>query len=109
MQIRYSVRKSGNLFRPGVTNDVLKRAVKDTLEPGKRLIQKATPVHTGLLRKSWRTNLAQRMIYNEIPYSVWVEGGTRKMAARRMAGNSIPAIGRLYEERISHHAGRLLN
>jgi hypothetical protein len=109
MQIKHSVKVNGNLFRPGVTDDVLKRATKETLEGGKRLIQKATPVDTGLLRKSWQTNQARRMIYNEIPYSVWVEGGTRRMAARRMAGNSIPAIERLYQERVSHYAGRLLN
>jgi hypothetical protein len=109
MEIRRSVKVSGNLFRLGVTDGVLKRATKDTLEGGKKLIQKETPVDTGLLKKSWHYRTAQRMIYNEVPYSVWVEGGTRKMAARRMAGNSIPAIAQLYEERIRHYAGRLLN
>jgi hypothetical protein len=108
VKINYKIRVTGSLFRPGASQRAINAATKETLEFGKGVIQENTPVDTGLLKREWHYRTSERMIFNEVPYSVWVEGGTKKMAARGMAFYMLPHIAKYYEEAIARHAKREL-
>lgn len=56
-------------------------------------LRDVTPVRTGLLRSSWNVevNGSQVSISNPVHYARYVNYGTRRMRARNMTGDAIPA------------------
>jgi len=54
-----------------------------------------TPRNTGLMASSWRVVPGREpgtsLVVNDVPYSVYVEHGTRKMAARAPLGRALAA------------------
>lgn len=100
------VKVSGPAFEPGVVKRAIDDATLETLKFGRGAIADFTPVDTGLLQSSWFDN-NQNTIYNEVPYSVYVEEGTVKMAGRFMAERSVPAIADYYERMLSEKLERL--
>lgn len=102
IQVNYSVdTRNAPVFRG--TDKVkrgLKQATRETLPYGKGVVQQRTPVDTGLLRKSWHYLTDDRVIWNEVHYSAWVEEGTSRMAGRFMARDSLPEISDYYAQMI---------
>lgn len=108
--LTYRIRAQGPIFQGGGARVklALRRALKRTLEHGKRIVKVRTPVRTGLLQRGWRYRTEERAIYNEVPYSIFVEYGTRRMEARAMASNSLAEIEEFYVDAISEEIKRSL-
>lgn len=80
--------------------------IRDTLEPVKAMVQATTPVRSGRLRAGWETNRVDT-VYNEVPYSDFVEAGTKRMRGRFMLRDSLEAIAQRAEENVSRRIDRL--
>ncbi|MBE9178678.1 hypothetical protein IQ268_08910 [Oculatella sp. LEGE 06141] len=102
MDFKGRVRLEGLLFEAGAVEQAIVQATKETLEPGKEIAQRYTPVRTAYLQSNWEDN-DRNTIFNATPYSAWVEEGTSKMEGRFYAEKSVPEIGELYEESLSRH------
>jgi hypothetical protein len=105
---RVGVKLEGPLWKDDAIKKPLNKAIKRTLEYGKGVIKERTPVKTGLLKSQWFYRTEQRAIFNEVPYSIFVEYGTRFMFARMMAQNSIPDIQGYFEQAIAEELQRAL-
>ena len=91
---------TGPLFERGteIVANAIDDAARAAAQHGAPIIQAKTPVDTGLLRSSWTA--ADNRIYNAVPYSIFVEWGTYKMAPRAMARKSLPEIQQYFVEQL---------
>lgn len=106
--VRVSLKRVvGPLFAPNVTARAIATAKKETLDYGQAIIQVKTPVDTGRLQAWWETDRIDT-IFNEIPYSVYVEEGTSKMEGRFMAQRSLDEIGGYFSDRITKELDKAL-
>jgi hypothetical protein len=110
MRVRVQIKPpTGPAFTPGAMKSAINRAKSATLSYGKGAIAAITPVDTGLLESSWETDWGEdeSTIYNEVPYSIYVEEGTSRMAGRFMAQRSVPAIADYFADEISKNLDAL--
>jgi len=94
MSWKADIRFIGTLWnKPTVTSEV-RESIKETAQFARNLLPKNTPVDTGILARSWRVSVGDRImtIANPTPYAGFVEYGTSRMAARGMLAKSIPEI-----------------
>ena len=99
MSAKYTIRYRGPVFE-GRSKDLISGAIRATLAYGGRVIADRTPVLTGALQAGWE-NDSETLIYNAVPYSLYVEDGTSRTSARRMAANSLPDIAQRLETELT--------
>jgi hypothetical protein len=85
------VNLQGPIFRSGTAKQALKRAKQAAMEFGVGEIGTWTPVKTGRLKAGWRHDDRSK-IYNEVPYTKYVEEGTYKMEGYFMVRDTLPRI-----------------
>jgi hypothetical protein len=81
---------SGLLFDEEARTSQAKKVIKESLDYGVELIQSRSPEKTGLLKAGWE--IAEQSIFNEVPYTIFQEDGTKFITARNMVKNSVPEI-----------------
>jgi hypothetical protein len=93
------VRLDGPIFRSGTSKKAIKAAKRDALDFGVGEIKTWTPVRTGRLKRGWAYKNTDT-IYNETPYTRYVEEGTYKMEGYFMVRDTLPRIADYYGDRI---------
>lgn len=106
VQVRLK-RAIGPAFTPGAIAEGIKAATKEALEYGKGVVKDYTPVDVGLLQSQWFYRTAEGLLYNEVPYSPYVEEGTTKMEGREMAERATPEIASYLEQALSQEFEKL--
>lgn len=81
------VKVEGNLFIPDYGTRVVRNAVKQTLRESKEIARRLTPKDTEYLSKQWKTSnnftdYRQDVLSNDTYYGVFVDEGTRFIAAQ---------------------------
>lgn len=84
------VNLEGPIFRSGTAKRALKQAKQSAIEFGVGEIRTWTPVDTGRLRAGWQ--YTSTTIYNNVPYTTFVEEGTSKMEGYFMVRDTLPRI-----------------
>lgn len=82
-----------------LTQDV-EKAVKETLEYAKDIVQQKTPVRSGVMRSLWATNSSS--LFNSDPPTVFVEYGTRFFTGFHMLESSTPQIQDLFTSKVTN-------
>lgn len=85
-------------------DQAVEQAIAETLDFGKTIIARRTPVLTGRLQSEWRTSRSGRegKIYNDVPYGVYVEYGSARRAPRGMMARSVGQIEHRLERAINN-------
>jgi ABC-type phosphate transport system ATPase subunit len=81
---------NGRIFENGAIIPAIQKTIDKTSLFGSDLIASRTPVRTGMLQEGW-TPLSQS-IFNNVPYGIFQEDGTRRIKARNMVKNSLQDI-----------------
>lgn len=98
----FSVKFDGALFDGEVTKRS-EEAIEDALLFGALVIQEKTPIKSGALAAGW--DFDKQSIFNEVPYTDYIENGTTKIAPRYMVKSSVPVI----EEKILDNLIKVIN
>jgi hypothetical protein len=85
-----SVSFSGKIFENGALLPQIQKTIARTTVYGSSLIASKTPVRTGMLQDGWTPLVTS--IFNNVPYGIFIEDGTRRIQARNMVKNSLPDI-----------------
>lgn len=88
----------------------IRQAANRAAEYGRIRLALATPVQSGKLSRGWKVVLESRgvRITNDVPYSTFVEMGTRYFRGRRMLANNLPAIQGKFEDELRKVIGSKL-
>lgn len=108
MSIKAPISYSGELWDAGTKmSPAIMKAAEEARMYGLALVKSRTPVKTGNLKNSWAAQLQNKGVLwtNSAPYAGFVELGTRKMAAREMLTNSIPAIETVFTRALATQIG----
>ena len=94
---------SGTLWSKPTMTAEIREAVKETAEYARQILPPVTPKDTGRMSRSWSVKAGDRTlrIQNLAPYSGFVEYGTRKMKARPVMTDSLPAIASFFKETLA--------
>lgn len=95
------VKFEGPVFRRGASKNALRKAREASIEFGLKQIRSWTPVKTGRLKRGWTSQ--GDTILNEVPYTIYVEEGTRKMEGYFMVRDSLPRIEEHYTDLIQKY------
>lgn len=100
----------GQLFDGARITPALTRATETARVFGLALIKSKTPVRTGKLKKGWEGVRSGHGIRwsNETPYGIFVEMGTRRMAARPMLSAALPEIEKTFKKALAKEIGTKL-
>ena len=90
-EFRRTVSLQGPIFRSGAMKHALAQAKQAAMEYGVKEVASWTPVKTGRLKAGWQ-NDNRSAIYNEVPYTKYVEEGTYKMEGYFMVRDTLPKI-----------------
>jgi hypothetical protein len=100
----------GKLFDGARITPAITRAAETARVFGLTLVKSKTPVRTGRLKSGWKANSSGHGIRwsNETPYGIFVEMGTRRMAARNMLSSSLPEIEKSFKKALAKEIGTKL-
>ncbi|TFI50989.1 HK97 gp10 family phage protein [Mastigocladus laminosus UU774] len=97
-----SVRVEGKLFS-GVPSSAVMRAARKTQKYALTMVQTLSNVDTGLMRRSWYTQLkpgldgVELSINNDVFYTKYQEYGTRSIRPRLMATRTVPSAVKYFQ------------
>lgn len=95
----------GNLWNREPFSKPIQLASYKTQTYGLALVKSRTPVDTDTMRPAWQANLVGNGInwLNPVPYSGYVEFGTRKMLGRFPMTRSLPQIQDYFQSQLSNY------
>jgi hypothetical protein len=85
-----TVQFSGKVFEHGVLIPAISKTIDRASVFGSGIIASRTPVRTGMLQDGWTPLTGS--IFNNVPYGIFIEDGTRRIKARNMVKNSLQDI-----------------
>jgi hypothetical protein len=104
-----SVNYYGKLLQGGKTNTfVVKKALAESRQFAELLVKSLSPVRSGNLKAGWkvRTVGAGLLFTNPVPYTGFVELGTKKMAGKHMLDAAVDATREQFLTKVSEATGR---